>query len=473
MLAFSTRIPLNDNLSFHDCFDVFEEWITGSPHYDIDSIDYELDSRKDFDFKKDNLSIAIRQYRDDRLKLLACRFENKDRDATFCTDCIFSDDAQGKHLLIQLNRIQLKYSSKRRFTKKPYILRHVIDYSFYRDDAGIPVVDYPLVAEDYLEVCASVMNGTHNNIMPVVYVSRDYWDSAVVDTTFLAQQLGGIAHVFVERSLDTSKFLQAKTNGNNAHFGYIGIYYPKTKHRRKFTLRDYDSNTALAWDVINAVWEAQINRLDSSSYNWNQVMSLIAGERISELQDMGEIAQHDFAALMSSHNTQVAELQEKCDTLTRQLFAVESERDLYRSRFEDCNSNHCFYKAGDEPELYPSERSDLLFSILSQVRSKYPEGSRPYVLIESMLDANPRVGTCEKMLASVTKAFSNGGKLNSAGKSMLRAHGFEITEDTEHYHLKLHDPRYMFTMSCTPGEYRSGKNFASEVRKVLNIERKL
>ncbi len=309
--------------------------------------------------------------------------------------------------------------------------------------------------------------------MPVVYVSRDYWGGTAVKTEFLAQQLGGIAHVFEERNAETAQYLRKQTNGNNVHSGYIGIYYPKTKYHRYFALRDYKSAKALTWDVIKAVWDAQITRLDSSSYNWNQVVALIASERISELQDMDKIAQHDFKSLMASHETQVAELQEKCDALNKKLFMAEKDRDLYRSRFESCSSKSCFYQTGEEPELYPSERSDLLYSILSQVLAKYPVGSRPYVLIESMLEANPRVGKCETILSAVTKAFSNGGKLNSAGKSMLRAQGFEITEDTEHYHLKFRDPRYMFTMSCTPGESRSGKNFVSEVRKKINIERKI
>lgn len=474
MLVFSTRIPLNNVVSMQDCFDVFAEWVTGSPHYHIDRIDYDVNTGADFDYANSCVTISIRQLSTEPLQLLACRLQTSDEHAAYCTDCIFLNENQEKSLLIQLNRNQTNYDRKLPRVKKPYILRHVIDYNFYKEDALIPVVDSPLDAEAYLDVCVSIMNGTHTNTMPVVYISRDYWDGTVVNPKYLAQQLGGIAHVFVERDRSTSAALRERTKGNNAHSGYVGIYTPGTKYCRKYSVKDYPDGKKMAWDIINSVWAVQINRLDSSTYNWNHVIALLSRQRMMEWRDISDIAKEELDALVKSHAKEVADLKEQRDTLNRQLYDAEAERDTYRSRLTDHhNTDECFYNVGTEKPLYSSEQRDLLFSILSQVQGRFPRNSRAYTLIQSMLEANPRVGDCESMLSDVDRALSSGGKLNSSAKSILKKHGFVITEDTKHYHLMFHEPRYMFTGAKTPSEHRGGKNLAAEIRRTLDVEKKI
>ena len=103
---------------------------------------------------------------------------------------------------------------------------------------------------------------------------------------------------------------------------------------------------------------------------------------------------------------------------------------------------------GEESNLYASERNDLLYSILSQVQSKFDINSRGYHIIKSLLDANPRVGECTKIMSEVRNVFSGDGKLT-------------------------HDQRYMFTVSKTPGDHREGKNIISDIDKIIDIERKI
>lgn len=458
-----------------DCFDVFSEWVKGSPHYGIEQLDYDVSTGLDFDYQNDCALVSIRQFSNKQIQLLACRLQCADECAAYYTDCIFLNENSEKSLLIQLNRTQLNYDMKLPRVKKPYILRYVIDFDFDKEDAGIPVIDKPLNAEKYLGICASVMNGTHSNTMPVVYISRDFRDEVAVDPMRLAQQLGGIAHVFVEGNRSTSVFLRDQTCGDNVHSGYIGIYSPETKYCRKFSIKDYHNKNRLFWEIVNAVWAVQINRLDSSTYNWNQVIALLSRQRMMEAQDISDIAKMELDDLIKSHEKEVADLKEQRDTLNKQLYEAELECDTYRARLKDgANENEAFYNTGAEKPLYSSEQYDLLHSILSQVQNKYPQNSRAYALISSMLKANPRIGECEAMLADVDRALSDGGKLNSSSKSLLKKHGFTVTEDAKHYKLIFHDSRYMFTTSKTPSEKcRGGKNLAGEIRRVLDVEKKL
>ena len=121
-----------------------------------------------------------------------------------------------------------------------------------------------------------------------------------------------------------------------------------------------------------------------------------------------------------------------------------------------------------------NEANDLLYSILSQVKIKYPENSRASTLIKSMLEANPRAGACEEIIKLVQEALtSNGGKLNKTAKAKLIEAGFSIEEGGSHYKIVFHDSRYMFTVAKTPSEYREGKNLLSNIRNVIDVERKI
>lgn len=46
-------------------------------------------------------------------------------------------------------------------------------------------------------------------------------------------------------------------------------------------------------------------------------------------------------------------------------------------------------------------------------------------------------------------------------------------EDGTHYKITFHDPRYMFTVSKTPGDHREGKNLISDICKAIDISWKI
>ena len=136
-------------------------------------------------------------------------------------------------------------------------------------------------------------------------------------------------------------------------------------------------------------------------------------------------------------------------------------------------SEDYFFKTGPEKTLYPSERNDLLYSLLSQALTRYPEGSRGYALISSMLQANPRDGECGRITQGVRDIFFHGGELNRETKATLNRLGFTIDGSGTHYKLVFHDPRYTFFTAKTPSDHRSGKNMISDICRIIDVERKL
>lgn len=69
MLVFSTRLPLKSEVTQQDCLGQFAEWVKGSPHYQVDELDFDVNSHDDYDYTKDNVSFSVRHYKDESIEL--------------------------------------------------------------------------------------------------------------------------------------------------------------------------------------------------------------------------------------------------------------------------------------------------------------------------------------------------------------------------------------------------------------------
>ena len=108
------------------------------------------------------------------------------------------------------------------------------------------------------------------------------------------------------------------------------------------------------------------------------------------------------------------------------------------------------------------------------MQTRFEKDSRADVLIQSMLDANPRGGECRKTVATVRAVLTGGGRLSGSDKSRLRAAGFVIEEGGSHLKLTFRgDPRYLFTLACTPSDHRGGSNIVSDICRALDVEKKI
>ena len=110
------------------------------------------------------------------------------------------------------------------------------------------------------------------------------------------------------------------------------------------------------------------------------------------------------------------ELEAKVDELNQRVLSLRAERDGLMAARGTANRDGLFYNTGSEDELYPGERNDLLYSVLSQVLNNYEQGTRPHSIIRSLPDANPRVGTCEKIIKGVKAIFRSGEKMTKTTK---------------------------------------------------------
>lgn len=475
MLVFSTRLPIRKEVTQQDCLELFLEWLNGSPHYPTDEICFDVNSHDDYDYTKENITFLVRHFKDNSIELSACRLENRETNVIWDNDCIFLNEQGKKSLLIQLNCNWTDFRTELPPIHKPYIVRMFVEKGFCDLDGQLPVTDEPIVAgQDNYEEYRDIMCGNFPYEMPVVYVSKDYWGKTAVNPQYLAHQLSGVAHVFVEDSYDIAVRLQEDTNGNNAYLGYVGIYFPGTKYCQKHGLGYYDNNFySMCQGIIDDVLDALMNRSDSTQYNWNQILALQARQKMLKMKSLSQKSKDDLDEYVDTFDKEKAELEDKVEELNRKVLSLRAERDGLMVARGTSNKDGLFYNTGAEDELYPGEQNDLLYSVLFQALSSYEEGSRPYSIICSLLHANPKVGNCEKIIKGVKSIFRSGEKMTKTSKGQLKELGFTIEEDGPHYKIIFKDPRYMFTVAKTPSDHRGAKNLVSKICTVLDVEKKI
>lgn len=379
-----------------------------------------------------------------------------------------------KSILIQLNYTKTNYEKKLPRCHKPYIVKMLIKNNFCDWDGLLPITDTPIPAdEDNYELYRDIMCGTLLDYeMPVVYVSKNYQEATEISPIKLAQELGGIAHVFVEKNYDIARKLLEDTKRNNVHHGYVGIYFPKTQKCQRYGLQNYNNDERKMYPaIIEDVWNILRYRSDSTEYNWNQVDSLRARQKMLEIEGMSEQQKKEKEEYIETFDRENKELKDKIEALYQEKISLQSERDRLR---EAKNMDGLFYHVGEEKELYDGELNDLLYSILSQAKDKYAEDSRGRVLIESLLKANPKKGACEKLIAGIKDVFKDGEVITKAKKKRLEQLGFSVKKDGRHDKLIFNgDNRYMFPVSKTPSDQRGPKNLCSTICKIFNVEKKV
>ena len=473
----TTRIKLKDSVTKQDFQNLCIEWIRGSKRYPRELIPEniaEIINEPHNEISLGKYSVHFRNYhtKDGEYDFFAFRLKLKDHnEIQWCTDAVYSDEKGEKSVLIQVNPTATHYE-KVPLPKVPYLVTLLIRKEYCADDGGLPVNGKPLeVSMSDIDMCAKIMNAKSDNILPVVYISKDYWGTTV-DPVKLAADLKGVAHVLVEKDLNMKGKLKKKTNGRNAFGSYIGIYFPKTKYYRKFSVFDYGKDE-----------ERLLNDLKPwlfTQFSGGEIHNIYTWSHIAYLQEnaFGAESQEELNAFLDNFDSpDVKELRDQNSRLKEYASRLEHTNDALQQSLNDKNKGKEDTKVldpGVEKEKYPGEFTDLMIYILRQVKSRYHENSRPAHIIDSILDANELTGKNEKIMHAFKSAVSDGQKLSNKDKQILKSVGFPLEQNT---HLKCaycDDDRYIIMISTTPSDsYHGGKNNYSEITNLLDLNKKI
>lgn len=158
----------------------------------------------------------------------------------------------------------------------------------------------------------------------------------------------------------------------------------------------------------------------------------------------------------------------------RQLEAMEeevskllSENRILKGRLEGARkagtpTDSKLLAAGEEKDLYPGERHEILMDILKSARKDMKKGTRRADILDDLIHANPVSGE-PKRRSEAVKGYRG---LDENTKRKLGVLGIEGNEKhSKHYLLRYYgDSRYMVTMTASGSDAgRGGLNLASDI----------
>lgn len=464
MLVLYTKLFLKEETTERNIHEIVLKWITGSPHFHFDNLTSSLqecaNNEEGIESKERKQKFYSLFYDNLKAKVHVYKLDNIDDKVLWSTECTFVQENGNKYITVSLNCNLQEYSAHLPHKHKPYIVRLLIESEYCKSDGNLPVSDKPIhISEDNVSDITGIMVGKSANFMPLVYISKDYDDYAV-NAEQLAIWLSGIAHVVVEEKKEWSYILKERTEGRNAHNGYVGIYYPQNRSYELFARHVYFSDKDLAIDVSCAAQQALVNYQSMQEYNWSRVIFLRTKDKWRE---EGEQKAAELDEFVTSFQPLNDELSEKVRSLNAQL-------EIYKNMLNSSKETGSLLNEGSEKEFYIGEKKDFLLTLLHCAFEKLDKNTRGYELLSSILEANEFCNHGKNILGELKTILYRGGKLNKSSKADLRNIGFDVIEEKGHPKLLFHNnQKYKFPISGTPGSDKSGKNLYSDISAKIDI----
>lgn len=459
------------------------------------------DTIKDFDLSWDGSFIHQRSE-----KALLDGYSDPNRMAVM----IKEDVGEGvqKHTLIVLDLAQRKLGIKEETvsdSKLPYIkygppsfMEDLIGRNYLRDDDLIPWSAKPLVIDAYnMELLSNAMNNTDSRKAPVIYVSERRCGQYAINVELLAERLAGIAHVMTLRNLYVSSSLR-EAYQRSEYNGAAGIYWPdgfkKTYIPQDISEYDvsmtegmikklyYWSNTRpvgnlLTWDRISSL--GMKKSYTEQRRNLQEAMDKLknAEERMQQMED--QHSQEKKEILFKAISEAKAEAEKILSEFDEEMERVQTENEELRKQnrnllFENKalkeslqNQGTPLVFAGEEPDLFPGERKDLLMAVLKDYLRDNPKGRRAD-LIRDALKTNGEGEEIARRIQKLKNLLSTYTRMDSTTRRALEELGFEMTEDGKHIKLiYCGDTRYTETIAKTPSDFNNGKNAAHNIIRTV------
>ena len=491
MLLFSTILEINKKLTKDDFINLVIEWNQkGHPESVISGIKW--NGERNIRFEDENKSLEIQEYRNKNI--IAVRFEKREANgAVWDTDYIMNFSEMRMAVRLDRSYIEEALNIDTKFFT-PFFISLLIDRGYILQDGDFEVQRTPLIInEENLDLIVSVINGTAKYKLPVVIISKTFYDEDPVDVNKLAKELKGVAHVLVQESNDTNHKLKELCNGNNEYYGAIGIYHPNPAigHRRYLYRMSEGFDRILSDKVTKTVMQYSNSQMVGLLYTWFGVNNAILQDRLlrkreenAEAEAGRRTALYELLALKSDLNQTkesirkeaLGEAKEEADKiledfeedmkkkdaeierLTSELQKKEYEISWLKAKLDSMTEIPVLI-AGNEDDFYPGEVKDFVLSAVKKELWATESGTRRYDVLKDILEANSYKAIGERKADEVKRILSNYSGMTPKLKRELEDIGF-IFDKSDHQKVKYYgDGRYTIIYASTPSDKgRGGKN---------------
>ena len=499
MLLFSTLLDINATLTKDNFIKLVLEWNQGSPHENNIIKDIAWNGERNIRYGDENLWLDIQEYRNENI--IAVRYEKKDENGI-----VWDSD-----YVMNFNRMKMAVRLDRSYTEDamaidskfstPHFITLLIERGYIQKDGNLPVLRTPIMINDSnIDMLADISNGKNHHRLPIVYISKTFYDEDPVDTKRLAGRLKGVAHVLVQETNCTNSRLRSLCNGQNEYYGAIGIYYENQAigHRRYLYRASTGIDMVLLEKVIRVVIQNSNAQLIDTLYTWSGVNNALLRDRLlcqkeerTAAEDERRKALYELLKLKENLDKKQECMQEKA------MAEAKAEADKILDGFEDemrklrddvtrltreneklvyenmglrakLNSNTLipFLFMGDEDDFYQGEVKDFVLSAVKKELAGTEPNTRKYDVLLDVMQANDYQGVGEKNADIVKKLLSNYSGMTPKIRKGLEDIGF-VFDPSDHQKVKYYgDDRYTLIYASTPSDKgRGGKNNVSRTNK--------
>ena len=476
------------------------EWNQGSPHPSNVINGIEWNGERNVRYGNDKLWLDIEEYRNQNI--IAVRYEKKEYDGSvWDTDYVMNFTSMKMSVRLDRSYTQEALSTDHNFST-PHFITLLIKRGYLKDDGDLPVLHTPITIDgNDLNLISEIVTGKKKYNLPVVYISRTYYDEDPVNVGVLASRLKGVAHVLSQKCNATNPRLRELCNGQNEYKGAIGIYYPNQAigHRRYLYRSSIGYDAFLLEKVVRAVIQYSNSQMIDTLYTWQGVNNALLRDKLTSQREERlaaenakkraeqeatrlldtldeeerrirkqafEDAQYETDKILDSFDEDMARMQKQIEDLTKANEVLQYENQGLKAKLDSSDSIPIL-SMGDEYEFYQGEIKDLILCVLSEAVVGMKPKTRRMDVVKDIINANDYQKMTVAKAEEVKRLLKNYNGMTARLRQNLVDLGFEITDDGKHYKITYYgDGRYHTVFAKTPSDDRSGKNNAQTVIRI-------
>ncbi|MCM1232552.1 MAG: hypothetical protein NC489_20705 [Ruminococcus flavefaciens] len=501
MLLFSTILDIDDSLTKEDFIKLVLEWNQGSPHENNIIKGIEWHGERNVRYGSNNLWLAIEEYSNQNI--IAVRYEKQEEDGVIWdTDYVMNFNAMKMAIRLDRSYLEEALAIDPKFST-PHFITLLIDRGYLKDDGKLPVLRAPIIMNDEnIELVADIIKGNVNYRLPVVFISKTFYDEDPVNVQILARRLKGVAHVIVQQSNCSNGRLRNLCDGKNEYYGAIGIYYASQAigHKRYLYRSSIGMDNFLLEKVIRVVIQYNNSQMIEPLYTWQGVNNALLRDQLSsqkeeraQIEEERRMALYELLALkenldktqesmqqkaienakaeadriLDSFDEDLKRLQKQIEDLTRTNDALTYENQGLRAKMDNVDLIPILY-LGDEDDFYQGEIKEMILDTIDEKLKNLSDKTRRFDVLSDVLKNNDYKKIYEQREKTIKNMFRDYKNMSSVMRQQLQALGLEITEEGKHYRLTYFgDERYKTTIAKTGSDWREGKNIAAAILKSM------
>lgn len=499
MLLFSTLLDINKTMTKDAFIKLVLEWNQGSPHDDNIIRDINWNGERNVHYGDENVWLDIEEYRNQNI--IAVRYEKREEDgAVWDTDYVMNFTTMKMAVRLDKSFTEEALVIDQKFST-PHFIALLIEKGYIKKDGNLPISKIPMMINDTnIEMLADIINGKVKYRLPVVYISKTFYDENPVETTLLAKKLKGVAHVFVQESNCTNDRLRKLCDSKNEYYGAIGIYYANQAigHRKYLYRSSTGMDTYLLGKVIGFVIQNSNAQLVDALYTWQGVNNALLRDRLlrqkeerveaererretlyellelkgnldrkekSIYQKALENAKTEADKILDGFEADMQKLQDEVARLTCDIEKLEYENIGLKAKL-DSNTAVPLLFMGNEDDFYQGEIKDFVLSAVKNELGRTESRTRRYDVLQDVLQTNNYQGIGKQRAEMAKRLLSNYSGMTPKLRKGLQDIGY-VFDASDHQKVKYYgDDRYTVVYASTPSDKgHGGKNNAAITAK--------